>query len=152
MASALEIPQVEFYAGNAELALRLALDALPAVRAFNEMPSLADTLNNLSAYLISLSRFDEAEAYARELLVVSSEALFPTRVARALDKLAVLAAVRGPGALESHPESYERAARLFGFVGARLDDLDPYAPMLSINSNTNKHRQFYAERWIPINS
>ena len=62
---ATDLPEVEFYAGNAELAVRQALDALPALRAFNEMSVVVDTLNNVSAYLISLSRFEEAGTCAR---------------------------------------------------------------------------------------
>ncbi len=123
LAVATDLAEVEFYDGNVALAVRLVLDALPTLRAINQMGFVADALNNLSAYLIFLSRFDEAEAYARESLVVSSEGLSPARVARALDQLAVLAPIRRGDALEPHPESYERSARLFGFVDARLDDL-----------------------------
>ena len=113
---ATDLPEVEFYAGNAELAVRQALDALPALRAFNEVSVVVDTLNNVSAYLISLSRFEEAETYARESLLVSSEMHCSAKAARAIEKLAVLAAVRRRGVLETPPQSFVRAARLFGFV------------------------------------
>jgi predicted ATPase/transcriptional regulator with XRE-family HTH domain len=123
MSLAADLPEVEFCAGNAELAVRQALDALPTVRVSNEMHWVVDALNNLSVYLTFLSRFDEAEACARESLAASSETHFPARVARAIDKLAVLAAVRPRATLEFRPGSHVRAARLFGFVDARYNDL-----------------------------
>jgi predicted ATPase/transcriptional regulator with XRE-family HTH domain len=122
MAVGLDLADAELNAGNAELAFQLALDALPILRAFNGA-EVAEVLNTMSACLISLVDYDGAEAYARESLAFSSELHSRTHVARALQRLAAVAALRPQGASERRPESYERAAHLFGFVDARLADI-----------------------------
>ena len=119
---AVDLADVEFYAGNVELAFRHASDALPTLQAFNDMPSVIGALNFMSACLISLDRYDEAEVLARESLVVSSDLHLSAHVARALQRLAAISALRPQSASERRPESYVLAARLFGFVDARLAD------------------------------
>ncbi|MGA8533351.1 MAG: helix-turn-helix domain-containing protein [Candidatus Tumulicola sp.] len=120
---AVDLADVEFYAGNVELALQHASDALPTLQAFNDMPSVIGALNVMSACLISLDRYDEAKEHALESLGISSELHSSTHVARALQRLAAISTLRSHGASERHPESYVHAARLFGFVDARLADL-----------------------------
>ena len=74
----------------------------------------------MSACRISLADYDGAEAYARESLVISSELHSSTHVARSLQRLATVAALRAQSAHEPRAEPYARAARLFGFVDACL--------------------------------
>jgi predicted ATPase/transcriptional regulator with XRE-family HTH domain len=117
-----DLAELELNAGNAELAFRHGSDALPTFKAFNTL-FCADILNTMSASLISLADYDGAEAYARESLVFSSELHVSTHVARALQRLAAVTALRLQPAPGRHQESYARAARLIGFVNARLADI-----------------------------
>lgn len=122
MAVGLNLAHSELVAGNAELAFQHALEALPILRSFNGA-EVAEVLNTMSACRIALADYDEAEAYARESLALSRELHSSAHVARALQRLAMVAAVRSQGAYERRPESYARAARVFGFVDARLAGL-----------------------------
>jgi predicted ATPase/DNA-binding XRE family transcriptional regulator len=123
LAIAIDLAEVEFYAGNAELALRHASGALPTLRAFNDTPSVLDALNLMSACLISLDRYDEAEKHARESLVLSNELHSSAHVARAVHRLAVVVALQAQGNPGRPQKPYARAARLIGFVDARLADV-----------------------------
>ncbi len=117
-----DLAYAELTAGNAELAFRHALDALPILRAFNGA-SVADVLNTISDCCISFADYDRAEAYARDSLAFSRELHSSAHVARALQRLAVVATMRPHSANERRVELCVRAARLLGFVDARLADL-----------------------------
>ncbi len=67
-----DLSEHEFRAGNAVLGVQLATDALVRLRAFSAIHRVP-VLSNLSGYLISLHRYDEAEAYAREALDLARE-------------------------------------------------------------------------------
>jgi hypothetical protein len=90
------------------------------------MPSIADTLNTQSACLIYLADYEGAEAYARESLVFASELHSSTLIARALQRLAVVAALRPQDGPERRADPHARAARLFGFIDARLADFGSF--------------------------
>jgi predicted ATPase/DNA-binding XRE family transcriptional regulator len=113
---------MEFRGGDAESALRLATDALSTHRALND-PRVALLLCNLAAYLIVLRRFDEARAYALEGLAVASERHMEVPVTWALQHLAAVAVFR-PGHPERVGADRRRAARILGFVDARLAALE----------------------------
>jgi tetratricopeptide (TPR) repeat protein len=119
MAVGIDLAYAELKAGNAELAFQQASDALPILRAFNGA-EVAEALNTMSACRVSLADYGGAEAYARESLAFSRELRSSAHVARALQRLGVVAALRPQGAPDRRAEC---AARLFGFVDARLADL-----------------------------
>jgi tetratricopeptide (TPR) repeat protein len=118
-----DLAPVELTAGNAELALGHASDALPILKACNDMHSIADVLNIMSACLVSLDRYDAAEAHARESLILSSELNYSFGVVASLHRLAAVSALRTQGACEPGLESCARGAVVFGFVDARFADL-----------------------------
>ncbi|MGB6645109.1 MAG: helix-turn-helix domain-containing protein [Candidatus Cybelea sp.] len=118
-AVATDFAEVELNAGNAELAFRRALDVLPALRAYKDN-TLVYALPTVSACCISMADYDGAESYAREAVIFSSELHLTTHVARALQKLAVVAILRAQRDPERRAEPCARAGRLFGFIDAHL--------------------------------
>ncbi len=118
-AVATDFAEVELNAGNAELAFRRALDVLPTLRAYKDN-TLVYALPTVSACCISMADYDGAESYAREAVIFSSELHSTTHVARALQKLAVVAILRAQRDPERRAEPCARAGRLFGFIDAHL--------------------------------
>jgi len=112
--------EIELDAGNPELAFQSALDVLPILRTLNDATIVAGTLNTMSACRISLADYDGAEACARESLVISTELHSSAHIARSLQRLATVTALRAQSAHQPRAEPYARAARLFGFVDACL--------------------------------
>ncbi len=111
-------------AGNVELALRYATAAVDPLRAFNETPLVAQALDNIALYLVSLGRYDEAEARAREALALTHDYRTESRhlaflAAQALQHLAAVKALRANPVRKS-AACLVAAARLLGFVDARL--------------------------------
>ena len=119
VAVATDSTEVELNAGNADLALRLALDTLPTLRAYND-PALLRALPIASACCIAMSDYDGAESYARDAVIFSSELHSDTHVVHALQKLAVVATLRAQRDPERRAEPCARAARLLGFIDERL--------------------------------
>jgi tetratricopeptide (TPR) repeat protein len=111
------LAEIELDAGNPELTFQSALDALRIQRPFNDPAIIAGTLNTMSACRISLADYDGAETYARESLAISNESHSVAYVARSLQRLATVAALRAHGAYDPR---HAHAARLFGFVDACL--------------------------------
>ena len=120
-----DLSECESVAGNVDVALRYATAAVDPLRAFNETPLVAQALDNIALYLVSLGRYDEAEARAREALALTHDYRTESRhleflAAQALQHLAAVKALR------ANPDAQERrllssqAARLLGFVDARL--------------------------------
>jgi len=111
---------IELWAGNAELALKHACDALTAVRTSNVTTprQLPDALTNAAASLLCLGRYDEARNYAREALVLSNDFQVTFYVGRSLRHLAVVAALRKEPTVTA--SSRETAARIIGFVKGRI--------------------------------
>jgi predicted ATPase/DNA-binding XRE family transcriptional regulator len=115
----------EACAGNLELALQYATEAVATLRTFDETPLVAQGLDNMALYLISLDRYDEAEAHAREALALARDYNLETRhleflAAQALQHLAAIATLRNDTDAQRAAQSRAHAARILGFVDARL--------------------------------
>lgn len=117
---ALSFAEVEFQNGDAEAALRLISETLDADRAYNAIDSLAFDLCNSSAYLVALERWDEAERHAREALTIARERQIPLAAALAIQHVAAAAALRNYEDSEGVSAQRQRAAKLLGFVDAKL--------------------------------
>lgn len=109
------LAELEFRAGNAQEAVRFVAQALTRHREQDDRLHIAVDLSNAAAYLIALGRYDEARANAREALALASGDKNALWVAFAMQHLAAIAALQGDGA---------RAARLLGFIDARLAELE----------------------------
>jgi len=108
--------EIEFWAGDAEAAVRVANEALAACRFEDDPDSVESAVHaNTAAYLIAIDRYDEARTHAREALDISHRLRFELHETWALQHLAAIAALAPQTALMELP----RAARLIGFVGAR---------------------------------
>ncbi|MBV8531391.1 MAG: helix-turn-helix domain-containing protein [Candidatus Eremiobacteraeota bacterium] len=115
-----DLGECEACAGNLELALRYASEAVAALRSFKNMPLVAQALDDMALYLIALDRYTEAEAPAREVLVLARDHHLDVLAAQALQHFAAIAALRAPGNAESALSARARAARILGFVDARF--------------------------------
>ncbi len=108
------LADLEFMAGDVELALRHATDAVRILRAMNDTQNLSGLLINLSEYHIALGQYDDAESCAVEALGVAHEHQLPGDAARALQRLAEIAVLRPHETVERRSEAYSQAAA-FGF-------------------------------------
>jgi predicted ATPase len=108
-----------FSAGNADLALRHAMDALATFRKVDHPRGAANTLNIMAICLNSMARYADAETSAREMLDLAQKHHFDVLVAFALQQLAATAVLQSHVA-ERSPTAYACAARILGFVDARL--------------------------------
>ena len=119
-----DLSECEAVAGNVELALTYASKAVSTLQTFDEMPLVAQALDNIALYLVLLDRFDEAERCAREALALALEyrresGHLNVLAAQALQHLAAIAALQAGSRAESASTGL-RAARILGFVDARL--------------------------------
>ncbi|HEY2476007.1 MAG TPA: tetratricopeptide repeat protein [Candidatus Cybelea sp.] len=115
-----DLGRCEFALGNTKLALEYAKKMLAITRDDVADPtSMAAALNSMAVYLIAVGCYDEAEGHAREALELSSRHHLDAFAAYALQHLAALVVLRSPSDGEGH-RARERAARVFGFVDARL--------------------------------
>lgn len=110
---------IEQFAGNADAALQYATDALEAFRGLDLSAQTARTLTDVSACLICLGRYDEAEQSAREALTLAYDFQLPFSVGRAFRHLAMIAAFR-QGEPQRRAQVSMNAARIIGFVEARF--------------------------------
>jgi predicted ATPase/DNA-binding CsgD family transcriptional regulator len=108
----------EFRAGDVKAAVQLAAESLAAYREGDQ--SSEQALANMAAYLIATDRYDEARAYACEAIELARELQHSVATAWALQHLAAIAALRPSKDVENSRASHARAARLLGFVDARL--------------------------------
>jgi predicted ATPase/transcriptional regulator with XRE-family HTH domain len=115
-----DLGMYEFCAGDGNLALEHALKAYALAREYNDARCTASTLNTLSIYLLASARYDEAEARAREGLEIATEQHLEVVAAYALAHFAAIAALRPPDARDARSDACARAARILGFVDARL--------------------------------
>jgi predicted ATPase len=113
------LADVEFCAGNTELAFRYATDALARRSAFDPSSTL-DHRSDLMRYLIALARYDEGGKQAREMLTIARERHEDVYAAFALQYLAAIAALRPPVVAEGGAEIRSRAAQILGFSDARI--------------------------------
>ena len=121
--TAATLAEIEFLSGNPEAALRLAEEALEAVRALGRQRTAASILANIAAYLLALDRYEPARSHAREALDLAHELQTDVTVAFALQHLAALGALR-EGEPARSPDEESRAARLLGYVEARFTKLE----------------------------
>lgn len=110
----------ELRAGNIEAALGHAEDAVATLGAFNDMRHVANALGTIAVCLTALGRFDEAEERAREQLALAREHGANVIGAWALQHLAAIATFRPREGAGASPTPFEQAARILGFVNARL--------------------------------
>lgn len=112
-------------AGDAETALRLMTEALAAYRAINysEARHVTSAVASMAQYLIALGRYDEACLHANEALELAQATQMGTMVDASILYLALAAALRPPTEGKHVSENYTGAARIFGFVAARLAEI-----------------------------
>ncbi|MBV8198316.1 MAG: hypothetical protein JO263_09275, partial [Candidatus Eremiobacteraeota bacterium] len=115
-----DLAGVEFLAGNTELALRYATDALARRSDFSDPSAAMDCRSELTRYLIALARYDEAEEHAREMLRIARERHEDVFAACALQYLAASAALRSATVVEGMTDVRPRVAQLLGFSDARI--------------------------------
>ncbi len=115
----LDLSEVEFHAGNVDLALRDATNALAALRTFNDTRHAGAHIN-VAKYLFSLARYDEAKGYAVEALELAHERQLAAIAAWSLQLLATIATLRPHVGAQRNPKTHAKAARIFGFVDAVL--------------------------------
>jgi tetratricopeptide (TPR) repeat protein len=118
------LAETEFRDGDTESALRLAREALPIHRKYRNGLMVAGVLCNMAAYLTALDRHDEAQTTAREALAAAVSDEHPVAVAFALQHLAGVAALRPASDGEDVSDLRTLAARLIGFVDARLSQFE----------------------------
>ena len=121
---AFTLADVESEAGNPELALAHASEALTTFRSLSD-ELFAATLTSMSVYLVALARYDEAEARAREALNVGRKARLESVLAQALQHLAAVAALRPQDIPECRATACIKAARILGYVDALENPLWP---------------------------
>jgi len=88
------LAEAEFRGGDAEVALRLAGEALAADRARYDMRGIATSLCNMAAYHIALDRYDEARTHAREALGLLRDVQSEVHLVVTLQHLAAVEALR----------------------------------------------------------
>jgi predicted ATPase/transcriptional regulator with XRE-family HTH domain len=115
-----DLGEYEFLAGNADLALQHATDALAAFRTFNDALGVAGALDCMAIYLIPLARFGEAEQCVREALDLARDRQWEVKVASGLQILGAIAALRPHVDAERTTKTHARVARLFGFADAHF--------------------------------
>jgi predicted ATPase/DNA-binding XRE family transcriptional regulator len=115
-----DLGEYAFFSGSPELAVVSAERMVATARAGNAgARSIATALNGLAAYLSALERYDEAERTVREALELALEYQLEVVAAHALQHLAAIVAAR-PRSRHARKEACRRAARILGFVDARL--------------------------------
>jgi hypothetical protein len=110
----LDVASLSFAEGNPELAVAQVTEALATGSRAPGSRIVVAGLNDMSLYLIALDRYDDAAPRAREALALARETQLDVGAVHALQHLAVLAI------LQRRTSEYEKAARILGFVGARL--------------------------------
>jgi predicted ATPase/DNA-binding XRE family transcriptional regulator len=120
---ALALSWIDFLAGDAEQALQKARAAVRAHRGAVPEPAIADSLDDVTMYLLFLSKYDEADEAAREMLDLALAHHLDAVAANALQHLAEIQVLRPSTLPERATASLAKAARIIGFVDARLSAL-----------------------------
>ena len=107
------LAEIAFASGSAGEALQLNKRALQFYRSHSNLLRLPNTLNNSSAYLIALDRFQEALDDAHEALRRSRALGSPNAVYWAMQHLAAVAILNGE---RGNNTRLRRAANILGFV------------------------------------
>ncbi|MGB8907431.1 MAG: helix-turn-helix domain-containing protein [Candidatus Cybelea sp.] len=119
---ALNLAELEFKSGNPAEALRLANEALEADGALNDRDAVAYDLSNIAAYEGALCRWEASVSHAREALALARERAMTSAVAWTIQHLAAVAALRPVSDTTLAIERRRRAARLVGYVDARVEE------------------------------
>ncbi|MBV9439617.1 MAG: tetratricopeptide repeat protein [Candidatus Eremiobacteraeota bacterium] len=118
------LAKAEYRAGDATTALRLAGEALDAYAEWHEAPSIASTRSDIAAYLVALDRYDEALTHVREAIAPLRDAQRDVCLAFTLQHLAAILALRPAPSGGREPAERAEAARLLGYVEARVRALE----------------------------
>ena len=111
----------EFRAGNVDLALKHARDALVITPSDSYARMVA--LNWLSRYLVEVARYDEAKKNSHELLLLAREHHVDVQVVCAVDLATCVAILRPQEEADRAPSGYAKAGQVLGFVDAQLEAL-----------------------------
>jgi predicted ATPase/DNA-binding XRE family transcriptional regulator len=125
---AASLAENEFDAGDSEAALRLSVDVLATLRALNSSPTapgMAATLTNMATYLVASGRYDEARTHANEALELARGLRLVALVSLSLRHLVLVGVLEPPPQGRHSTARRAAAARLFGFLGARLGTVAP---------------------------
>ena len=117
---ALNLAELEFKSGNPAEAVRLANEALDADGALNDRDAVVYDLCNLAAYEAALKLWEASVAHAREALALARERGMTSAAVWTIQHLAAVAALRPVFDTTLAVEQRRRAARLVGFVDARV--------------------------------
>ncbi len=117
---AVSLADNEFLAGDCETALQLTADLLETHGSLSASPIIAVALVNMAAYLIALGRYDEGRVNANDALERARALRVVVLVALSLLHLALIAVLKPHVEGRRASTKYAGAARLFGFVDARL--------------------------------
>ena len=120
--TALNIAEIEFMTGDADVALRLTREALSILRPLHDIRTIANGLRNEAAYLLWLRRYDEARLSAQEAVVAAVDMQYSVDVAFGLLHLAAVGALN-PETRTQGTEERRRAARVLGYVDASIATL-----------------------------
>jgi predicted ATPase/transcriptional regulator with XRE-family HTH domain len=119
-----DLAEIECCANQAQQALGHATEMLRIVRNLKHDPRLcARALSAMSLCLMWLDRFDEAANYAREALDLELEHGLPFLIGWSIHYLAAIAVFRTAVAGDDRQNARAQAARLLGFVDARVTSL-----------------------------
>jgi predicted ATPase/transcriptional regulator with XRE-family HTH domain len=114
-----DLSEIEFCAGGSVLALQYANEGLAAFGTFDDVRT-AGMLVNVTKYLLSLARHDEARERAIEALELALERQLAAIAAWSLQYLATIATLRPDVGARCKVQRHAQTARIFGFVDARL--------------------------------
>ena len=108
------LAELEFQQRNSEQALRYAREALEIEVRGKNATNIANNYNNIAAYCVALGDLKRASDEARSGLTWAHKVQGAPQIVWACQHLALVAALRGQA---------PRAARLLGFIDARLEEL-----------------------------
>ncbi len=115
------LSEIALRRGDPETALLHSLRDLEYAREHNDPVPICVALNNVSAFLIALNRFEDALVYFDEQLELATRFALKPRILWALHHLAAIEALRPRDAEDEY--SLLRAARIMGHVDARLAEI-----------------------------
>jgi predicted ATPase/class 3 adenylate cyclase len=118
------LAETEFHTGDITAALNVVREALNDPRLRRNRRVYAIATCNVASYLIALDRYDEAAERAREALTVSRDIQDEFEIAIAQQHVAAAAALRPLDDERIAREMLADAARLLGYVDARIEALD----------------------------
>jgi predicted ATPase/alkylhydroperoxidase/carboxymuconolactone decarboxylase family protein YurZ len=116
------LAELEYQNGNASKAARLLRQGLAAERKLKDLHAVTFDLCNLAAYLVALGKWEEAKTHAREALALGLDRQVASATIWAIHHLAAIAALRPSRRVAAALDDRRRAARLIGFVDARLTE------------------------------